>query len=86
MASSRSADYSGDSCRLKASALIVTINYGYDPGTIDIMLKNGAWDRVYGNGTNPDPEGRGLPDIPHKRRRDDFTDAVEELFDNRPKK
>jgi hypothetical protein len=41
-------------------------------GTIDITLKDGALDRVYGNGTNPDPYGRGPPDIPHEPREDIF--------------
>jgi hypothetical protein len=37
----------------------------------EITLKDGALDRVYGNGLNPDPFGLGPPDIPHKRRTDD---------------
>ena len=36
--------------RLKASALIVTEGYGEHYGTTDITLKDGACDRVYGNG------------------------------------
>jgi hypothetical protein len=59
-----------DDDRLKASALVVTLDYGIDPGTIDISLKDGATDRVYGNGFNPDPEGQGPADIPHKYRPD----------------
>jgi hypothetical protein len=55
--------------RLKAQALIITFDFGRDE--FDISLKDGALDRVYGNGVNPDPEGRGPPDIPHKRRRDE---------------
>jgi hypothetical protein len=55
--------------RLKAQALVVTVDYGVCPGgTIDVTLKDGAIDRVYGNGKNPDPDGRGPPDIPHKQR------------------
>jgi len=54
--------------RLRAEALVITIDYGTDPGTIDITLKDGPCDRVYGNGVDPDPGGRGPPAIPHKRR------------------
>jgi hypothetical protein len=54
--------------RLKAQALVVTVDYGLDPGTVDISLKDGACDRVYGNGVDPDPDGRGPPAIPHKQR------------------
>jgi hypothetical protein len=55
--------------RLKAQALVVTVDYrGY---FTDVVLKDGAMDRVYGNGTNPDPSGLGPPDIPHKQRNDD---------------
>jgi hypothetical protein len=62
-------DHSADDLpRLKAQALVITVDYGLDPGTIDISLKDGACDRVYGNGVNPDPDGRGPPAIPHKRR------------------
>src|SRR5262249_36109003 len=57
--------------RLKASALIITHYYGWPPGTTDIKLKDGACDRVYGNGANPDPFGNGPSDIPHKQRRED---------------
>jgi hypothetical protein len=56
--------------RLKAQALVVTHDYGRANG-IDITLKEGALDRVYGNGRNPDYEGRGPPDIPHRLRSDD---------------
>jgi hypothetical protein len=55
--------------RLKASALVMTYNYG-NP-RIEYVLKDGALDRVYANGTNPDPEGRGPADIPHRQRDDD---------------
>ena len=56
--------------RLKAQALVVTVDYGRCNG-IDITLKDGALDRVRGNGVKPDPEDLGPPDIPHKRRSDD---------------
>jgi hypothetical protein len=56
--------------RLKASALVITVDYGgYQD--IDVRLKDGALDRVYGSGTNPDPEGAGPADIPHKECGDD---------------
>lgn len=55
--------------RLKAQALVVTVDYGSMNG-IDISLKDGALDRVYGNGGNPDPEGLGPSDIQHKIRSD----------------
>jgi hypothetical protein len=56
--------------RMKAQALVITLDYGRCTG-IEIQLKDGALDRVYGNGMNPDPRGFGPPDIPHKRRNDD---------------
>jgi hypothetical protein len=56
--------------RLKAQALVVTHDYGRMNG-IDITLKDGALDRVCGNGVNPDPFGLGPTDIPRKRRTDD---------------
>jgi hypothetical protein len=60
-----------DCSRMKASALVVTVNYaGVDTGAIEVVLKDGACDRIYGHGTNPDPEGLGPPDIPHKPRDD----------------
>jgi hypothetical protein len=40
--------------RMKAAALVVTLDFS-DPGTIDISLKDGALDRVYGGGSDPDP-------------------------------
>ena len=47
---------SPDGLRLKAQALVVSVDFGTDPrGTFDITLKDGALDRVYGNGINPDP-------------------------------
>jgi hypothetical protein len=54
--------------RLKASMLVVAVDYAVFPGTIDVSLKDGACDRVYGNGKNPDPYDCGPPDIPHKQR------------------
>lgn len=56
--------------RMKAQALVVTVDYG-KLNWIDLALKGGALDRVYGNGVNPDPEGLGPPDIPRKFRDDD---------------
>jgi hypothetical protein len=46
--------------RLKAQALVITVDYGRADG-IDISLKGGPIDRIYGNGTNPDPFGLGGP-------------------------
>jgi hypothetical protein len=56
--------------RLKASSLVITHDYGAGD-VLDVCLKDGALDRVYGNGTNPDPLGGGPPDISHKQRMDD---------------
>jgi hypothetical protein len=56
--------------RLKAEALVITLDYGLANG-IEIILKDGALDRVYGNGSNPDPFGLGPHDIPHQPRTDD---------------
>lgn len=53
--------------RLKAQSLDVTVNFG-DGGSISIALRDGAVDRVYGNGSNPDPFGAGPSNIPHKLR------------------
>ena len=61
--------YDPDWPRLKARALVVTVDYGLMNG-IQIDLKDGALDRVYGNGVNPDPHDLGPPDIPHKQRTD----------------
>lgn len=55
--------------RMKASSLVITYDFG--GCVLDLSLKDGALDRVYGNGTNPDPLGGGPPDIPHKQRMDD---------------
>ena len=44
--------------RLKAQALVVTLDYGDGDNAVDISLKDGPLDRVYGNGVNPDPECR----------------------------
>ena len=43
----------GDRPRLKATALVVTRDFVED--YIDISLKDGAVDRVYSNGVDPDP-------------------------------
>jgi hypothetical protein len=40
---------------LKAQALVVTLDYGDGDNAIDIKLKNGPLDRVYGDGVDPDP-------------------------------
>jgi hypothetical protein len=56
--------------RMKAQALVITWDYGKGRG-LEIALKDGALDRVYGNGVNPDPFEFGPADIPHKRRIDD---------------
>jgi hypothetical protein len=61
-----------DECRLKASQLLITCDFAI---YYDITLKDGALDRVYGKGRNPDPEGRGPPDIPHAYRPDDGFDG-----------
>lgn len=51
--------------RMKAQALVVTADFGTEPtGAIDISLKGGALDRVYGDGVNPDPHG--LDANPHR--------------------
>jgi hypothetical protein len=50
--------------RMRASALVVTADFGEHYGSYEIVLKNGAVDRVYGSGHNPDPYGAGPPDIP----------------------
>jgi hypothetical protein len=44
--------------RLKAQALVVTADFGDGDNAIDISLKDGPLDRVYGEGVNPDPWGR----------------------------
>ncbi len=43
--------------RLKAEALVVTADFGDGNGGVEIELKGGALDRVYGDGVNPDPSG-----------------------------
>jgi Zn-finger nucleic acid-binding protein len=55
---------------MKAQALVIILDYGRCRG-IEIQLKDGALDRVYGNGVNPDPAGFGPHDIQHKHRNDD---------------
>ena len=62
-------DWDPDLPRMKAQALVITFDYG--KYGIEIHLKDGPIDRVYGNGVNPDFEGIGPPDIPHKPRRND---------------
>jgi hypothetical protein len=57
--------FDSDWPRLKARALVITLDYGEGMGGIEFVLKDGAVDRVYGDGRNPDPEGRGPPDTPH---------------------
>jgi hypothetical protein len=52
--------------RIKASALVVTVT----DGTFYVTLKDGACDRVYGNGQNPDLFNAGPGDIPHQPRDD----------------
>jgi hypothetical protein len=59
-----------ESPRLKAEALVIAFDYG-SGDVIRVKLKGGAIDRIYGNGTNPDPCGLGPPDIPHKPRAED---------------
>ena len=44
-----------DPLRLKAQALVVTLDYGDGNNAIDITLKDGALDRLYGDGVDPDP-------------------------------
>jgi hypothetical protein len=53
--------------RLKAQALVVTLDYGDGNNCVDITLKDGALDRVYGDGVNPDPWGFDAdPSLPSK--------------------
>jgi hypothetical protein len=56
--------------RLKVGSVVVTLDFG-DCGSVDIRLKDGAQDRVYGNGRNPDPLKRGPSDIRISRWADD---------------
>jgi hypothetical protein len=42
--------------RMKASALVASYDFGRD--VVEIYLKDGALDRVYGDRVNPDPWGR----------------------------
>jgi hypothetical protein len=44
-----------DPLRLKAQALVVTLDYGDGNNAIDITLKDGALHRLYGDGVDPDP-------------------------------
>jgi hypothetical protein len=41
--------------RLKAQALVVTLDYGDGDNAVDIKLKNGPLDRLCGDGVDPDP-------------------------------
>jgi hypothetical protein len=43
---------------LKAQAIVVTLDFGDGCNAIDISLKDGALNRVYGDGVNRDPCGR----------------------------
>jgi hypothetical protein len=45
----------GERPRMMAQALVITADYGADYGTIDFTLKDGALDKLYGDGTDPDP-------------------------------
>jgi hypothetical protein len=56
--------------RLKAQALVVTLDFGDGGNNIDISLKDGALHRVYGDGVNPDPWGREAepPPLPTGRQ------------------
>jgi hypothetical protein len=40
---------------MMAQALVITADYGADYGSIDITLKDGALDQLYGEGADPDP-------------------------------
>jgi hypothetical protein len=54
-----------NSPRLKASKLVAEVDYAVEAGgSITINLIDGAIDRVFGSGLNPDPDGRGPGDIP----------------------
>jgi hypothetical protein len=55
--------------RIKATKLVVTVDL---VGTIDVTLKDGALDRVYGDGQNPDPWNAGPGDIPRQPRGEDI--------------
>jgi len=46
-----------DFSRMKAQALVVTLDYGDGNGGVEIVLKDGALDRLFGDGVNPDPYG-----------------------------
>jgi hypothetical protein len=46
-------EFDRDFPRLKAQALVVTIDYGAGNNCVDIALKDGALDRLYGDGGEP---------------------------------
>jgi hypothetical protein len=63
-----------DRPRLKAEAVVVTCGYLEDGAeACEIKLKDGAIDRVFGDGVNPDPDGRDAdpPRPPRSPRRRD---------------
>jgi hypothetical protein len=51
--------YDADKDLLKASALIVTKDFGSADDAVVITLKDAAIDRVYNGGSDPDPTGSG---------------------------
>ena len=51
--------YDADKDLLKASALIVTKDFGSADDALVITLKDAAIDRVYNGGSDPDPWGSG---------------------------
>jgi hypothetical protein len=52
--------------RLKATALVVTLEYGDGNNCVDITLKDSALDRVYGDGVDPDPDFDADPPLPSR--------------------
>jgi hypothetical protein len=51
-----------DRLRLKDQALVITHDYGRWTG-IDLILKDGALDRVLGNSVDSDPVGLSCPNV-----------------------
>jgi len=45
----------GELPTMMAQALVITADYGADYGSIDITLKDGALDQLYGEGADPNP-------------------------------